>query len=173
MDTYKEQNVKKAVTTNDTIRKFSLILSAISLSGVLLLLSMMYFQQGFLLAIFLSGLMIYGAFYFLKDLQVEYEYLYTNGDLDVDKIMGQRKRKRLVTVEMLKVTKLEKYTDDVEFDDEKTVVDASSNYDEQHWYMEFSSKKYGECYLVFTPNDEMLDVIIHGLPRIVRDNVKR
>lgn len=173
MDTYKEQNVRKAVTTNDTIRKFALILSAISLSGALLLISMMILSQYFLLAIVISIFLIYGAFYLLKDLQVEYEYLYTNGDLDIDKIMGQRKRKRLVTVEMLKVTKFEKYTDNVEFDEEKTVVDASSNYDEEHWYIEFSSKKYGECYLIFTPNEEMLDLIIHALPRTVRDSVKR
>lgn len=173
MDTYKEQNVKKAVTTNDTIRKFALILSSISISGILLLLTMMFLPQYFLVAIVASVFLVYGAFYLLKDLEVEYEYLYTNGDLDIDKIMGQRKRKRLVTIEMVRVTKLEKYTDDVEFDDDRTVVDASSNYDEQHWYMEFASKKYGDCCLIFTPNEEMLDMIIQGLPRSLRGTIEK
>lgn len=173
MDTYKEQNVKKAVTTTDTIRKYSLILASISISGILLWLSVAILPQYILFVVFVSVLLVYGAFYLLKDLEVEYEYLYTNGDLDIDKIMGQRKRKRLVTVEMLKVTKLEKYTESVQFDDEKTVVDASSGFEDEHWYMEFSSKKYGECYLIFTPNDEMLNLIISNLPRTLRDKVVR
>lgn len=173
MDTYKEQNVKKAVTSNDVIRKFALIIAGISVCGAILMLTGLVAPHFFLLGVMISGFIIYGVFYVLKDMDIEYEYLYTNGDLDIDKIMGQRKRKRLVTVEIHNVTAFGKYTDDVEFDDDRTIVDASTGFEEEHWYMAFTSKKYGDCYLIFTPNSDMLDVIIPDLPRAVRTEVNR
>lgn len=173
MDTYKEQLVKKAFTSNDLIRRTLLVIAAISLSGLLIVLALMIAPQFLLMGLFASGFLIYGAFYLGKDFQVEYEYLYTNGDLDVDKIMGQRRRKRLVSANMKSVTEFGKFTESVQFDDERTVVDASSGYEEEHWYMAFTSKKYGECYLIFTPNEEMLEILMDGIPKAVKANVKR
>ncbi|MBE6836517.1 MAG: hypothetical protein E7509_00760 [Ruminococcus sp.] len=173
MDTYKEQLVKKAYTTNDFLRKTMLVIMALSISGLLIVLAIIMAPQFMLMGMFASGFIIYGAFYFGKDLQIEYEYLYTNGDLDIDKIMGQRKRKRLVSANIKGVTEFARYSESVEFDDEKTIVDASSGFEEEHWYMAFTSKKYGECYLIFTPNEEMLELLIDNLPVAVRANVKR
>lgn len=41
---------------------------------------------------------IYGAYWLISGMSIEYEYILTNGEIDVDKIIAQRKRKRLVTV---------------------------------------------------------------------------
>lgn len=173
MDTYKEQLVKKAMTTNDHLRKVMLVIIALSLSGLLIVLAMMMAPQFLLMGLFASGFLIYGAFYFGKDIETEYEYLYTNGDMDIDKILGQRRRKRLVSGNIHTVTEFGRYTDDVVFDDEKTVVDASSGYEEEHWYLAFTSKHYGECYLIFTPNEDMLEILIDNLPKAVKAKVYR
>lgn len=173
MDTYKEQLVKKAVTSNDHLRKAMLFVMAISISAILITLAMMMAPQFLLMGLFASGFIVYGAFYFGKEIEVEYEYLYTNGDLDIDKILGQRRRKRLVSGNIKTVTEFGKYDDSIEFDQSKTVVDASSGFEEEHWYMAFSSKHYGECYLIFTPNEEMLDILINNVPKAIRVKIER
>ena len=44
-------------------------------------------------------LSIWAANKFIRLQNIEYEYIVTNGELDVDKIMGRSKRKRLVTAD--------------------------------------------------------------------------
>lgn len=173
MDVYKEQLVRKAFTTNDMIRKTAFLISAISVSGIIIVLAMMIAPQFLLMGIVASIGIVYGAFYLMKDLEIEYEYLYTNGDFDIDKVIGQRKRKRLISINIHTVTEMAKYTDDVELDETRTIVDASSGFEEEHWYIAFNHKSYGECYLIFTPNEDMLELVIDNIPKAVRADVIR
>lgn len=46
---------------------------------------------------FLAAAALYGGYYLTTKLDVEYEYIFTNGEIDVDKITAQRSRKRLIT----------------------------------------------------------------------------
>ena len=59
------------------------------------------------LVIFLVfALIVVGLFYIRVNIRVEYEYSFTNGELDVDKVVNNTKRKRLLTVDMRKIEKM-------------------------------------------------------------------
>ena len=38
-----------------------------------------------------------GSFFYKKNLYVEYEYDFTNGEIDIDRILEMKKRKRIIT----------------------------------------------------------------------------
>ena len=100
MDKFAEQLVKKQDSTKDTMKRACVIVLAVTITVVALVLVAM----GFALAIVLPVCAIWGAWYFLKMLNVEYEYSCTNGVLDIDKILGQSKRKQLLSVEVKNFT---------------------------------------------------------------------
>ncbi|MCM8711090.1 DUF6106 family protein [Clostridium sp. SYSU_GA19001] len=54
-----------------------------------------------LFAVFL--ILAIGAFFLKKSLYVEYEYVFTNGEIDIDKIVEMNKRKRVFTFDIKSV----------------------------------------------------------------------
>ena len=87
-DGYEEILVKKQPTAKDTLLKAGVIALAVIpiLAGVL-------FAIPFAIPIGLV-LGLVGYYFLLPMLDVEYEYLYVGGDIDVDKILSKRKRKK-------------------------------------------------------------------------------
>ena len=88
-DFYTEQLVKKRPDMKHLAIKVGLILIT-----VIAFLIVLVFPIGIILpilAIVLDVIMF-------RRLNVEYEYLYVNGDLDVDKIMSRAKRKRMFSM---------------------------------------------------------------------------
>ena len=88
-DYYTEQLVKKRPGRKDLAIKTGLIVLT-----VLTVLIVFIFPVGLILpilAIVLDVIMF-------RRLNVEYEYLYVNGDLDIDKIMNRAKRKRMFSM---------------------------------------------------------------------------
>ncbi len=53
---------------------------------------------------------IYGGVYLTKQMNVEYEYIFTNGEIDVDLITGKNSRKRLLTFNCKDIERIEKYS---------------------------------------------------------------
>ena len=68
----------------------------------------MVFSIGFLLVAF----MWYGAILLINTRSIEYEYIVTNSELDIDKVMSKKGRKHLITIDMKDVTCLARIDDD-------------------------------------------------------------
>ena len=93
MNNYHEQ----LVTTHKTA-KYNLANKAMYAIGVLGLLGIGGGLSGATFILGLVFLIITVGLYFLKkNYYVEYEYNFTNGDIDVDKIYEMKKRKRVIT----------------------------------------------------------------------------
>lgn len=79
----------------------------------------------------LTVIVLFAAYLGIKFQYVEYEYSFTNGELDIDKIMAKRKRKRVVETECRKIKVMAPYTAEYESEtrDYKVseVIDASSS----------------------------------------------
>ena len=84
-DYYTEQMVKKQTDMKDIVIKAVLVAATI----VSFLIIMMY-PIGLILPIVMIALDVF----MFGRLKVEYEYLFVNGDLDIDKIMNKSKRKK-------------------------------------------------------------------------------
>ena len=89
-DLYQEILVKKKASAKDTALKILVIAVTVLVlaAGVL-----------FLTPLLLVGLVLcFVDFYFLlPQFDLEYEYLYVNGDIDVDKIMSKSRRKKVAS----------------------------------------------------------------------------
>ena len=95
MDVFIEHLVKKRPTGADTAKKIGLVLAVVViLAACILFMPPQFLTLSFLI---LCGA-CYGAYWLISGMNIEYEYILTNGEIDVDKIIAQRKRKRLITV---------------------------------------------------------------------------
>ena len=94
-DLYIELLVKKKKTSTDTLLKALMIgVTVIFVLGGIL------FNPIILIPAIVMGVVDY---FKLPALDLEYEYLYVNGELDIDKIMSKQKRKRVGSYDMKKV----------------------------------------------------------------------
>lgn len=165
MDNYKEQLVKKGKDPSDTMKRLLVTLGGILVAAILVVLSIQ-FLGNFLVGLVLAGVALWGTYYIIGGFYTEYEYIFTNGDLDVDKIMGQRKRKRLITVELKTATVFDKAENAEEAN--RAIVDVSYRQSDCNYYIDFNHKDLGNARMIFTPNEEMIEIINHSLPRSVK-----
>ncbi len=166
MDNFCEQLVVKKETSGDKARRIGTMISGSLFTLCLVLIAIM--QLGTPL-IALLGLLLavgagYGTYFLVTTSYVEYEYTFTNGELDVDKIIAKKKRNSLLSVEVRSFADFGKYSDDLEESEDMTVVFATDNVVSKEYYADFDHKDYGKTRLVFVPDERMLDNIRKFLP---------
>ena len=171
MDTYLEFLVKQKYTFSKIIKVIGLFL----LAGILSFLSFFLavrnpFVMQFIVLIW--ALFFYGAWWISQKLCVEYEYIVTNDELDVDRITAKKTRKRMLTVSVKKFEKFgiaDKETiEEIKKENIKVVLDASSgSKNDTAYYAVFDNKQGGRMLLVFNPTGRMLDTFKLYNPRVV------
>lgn len=166
MDIYSEQLVRKK--SNDLAKK--LLLWAASFIVAFLLY---FFVLHFAPALNFMGLIgavciMYGGFFLSNNVGTEYEYIVTGSEIDIDKIIGERTRKRLLNADIKKFTAFGKYTDKANIPDCNVTVDAVYDDGEQIYYAVIDHDSYGRVLLLFNPNDETLDAVSKSLPAALR-----
>ncbi len=151
MDTYSEQLVKKTATSSDSMKKMLIIAGGVILTLVLIYLTFTV-SAFILLAV---ALVIYGIYWFMTGTNVEYEYIVTNGSIDIDKIISQRKRVTLLSIEAREITQFGEYEDQPC----DTTVYSAVGGDCKVMYADFKNSQYGEGRLIFAPDDKTLETI--------------
>ncbi len=169
MDVFMEQVVVKTPTGRDKMLEVLAKVSAFAFAFALCFASIAFFPYIAPLALFLGFGAVWLSFRLAKKLQIEYEYAFTNGELDVDKIIAKSKRKRLCSVHLNSVTAFGKWNDDMLVEADSTMVIASDNAPGAvEYYINFKYKDYGDTTLFISPNDKLLDMMIPFLPRDIR-----
>ena len=170
MDNFAEQLIKKNETASDKLKRIVLTIIGIIVTLMLLLLAAMQLQNGLVatIGIILSVVAAFGTFRIVQSSMIEYEYTFTNGELDVDKIIAKKKRSEMLTVNVRKFTAFGKYEDGMEETEDMTVVLVSDNIAEHEYYADFEHEDYGKTRLVFCPNEKMLSNIRKSLPAKLR-----
>lgn len=167
MDVYVEQ----LVTKNDksvAIKKIFVIAAVIIvciLIPVIFLSSdklMMWIPIGF----FLDIGAVFGGYKWLQSLRVEYEYLFTNGDLDIDKIIAKSSRKRITSLTITSLEEFGKYKG-AETNGDKKVLDLRGKTGDVY-FADYNSKDNGKMRILFTPDDRLIQAINPYLRRIHR-----
>ncbi|MBQ1433366.1 MAG: hypothetical protein IIZ09_09755 [Ruminococcus sp.] len=172
MDSFKEQIIKKQKTSRDSMMKTIYIIGTVVLASLVMLIGL---TMTFMLPIgfIIAALIIYGGYRLIQGLDLEYEYIFTNGELDVDKVIAAKSRKNLVTVNIGDTTDIGEFSG--EDSGSKTVVMASAcDSDRQDYFIDFKHSEYGDTRVIFTPDNDMLCAIKTYLPRQIRNklNVK-
>ncbi len=91
-DVYKEILIKKKKTSTDTLKTAGLILlvAAVAAAGILVVPVLLP----------VAVVLIFVVNFLIQNMKLEYEYLYVNGDMDIDKIMNQTRRKKAASFDI-------------------------------------------------------------------------
>jgi len=176
-DLYLEKIVKRAPTARDSLLKILiLVVTAVLCYGIMSLIyadpesPLAQYAQLFLM---LVVALIIGAYYLAIQLNVEHEYIVTNGEIDIDRIIAKRRRKRLCTIPPLDVEIMAPYTDEYKHYYDKngdfahTFDTTSSKYSQNRWLIVAATKKYGRVRVLFEPTDRMIEHMREYMPRKV------
>jgi len=122
-----------------------------------------------LFPIFFALTAFFGFRFFLQQ-SWEFEYAVTNGEIDIDRIMGRSTRKRILTVDCRNfdvfLPLIPENASEYQSKTIKTTVDAASSSDaEGRWFAIFQGKDGQRTLLIFEPDERMLNVINAALPR--------
>lgn len=107
MDSFLEYLMIKKNSKSDIFLKVGIVILAVILSLLIFVLfvSVAFLRTYAFLAVLFVG---YGAYVLLSRMSIEFEYIFTNGDLDIDIIRGRKSRKRLTSLKCKNIKNMEK-----------------------------------------------------------------
>lgn len=164
MDNIAEQLVVKHKSSKDILKAIG-----ISAASVLIASVMMFFAitTGFFSLVIPAILVLFGGVWLMGQTNVEYEYIITNNEMDIDKIIGRSKRKRMITVDLSQAEEFAPYppADSVSAD---VTVHASTGLEEDAFYLVTKHSAYGTVNLIFNPCKKIREAIAQELPHKLR-----
>lgn len=173
-DVFIEYMVKRKSTPQMLLAKCGIFLAALLLAVLALLFSGALGTFSILGAAAAVGA-VYGAYFLITSMNVEFEYSVTNGEIDVDKIISQRKRRRLVTVNCREAEAFGRYTP-AEHQNKSyntKILACADPASGDCWYITARIKDKGLVLVVLNANDRMLESIKTFLPRSVLQEAVR
>ncbi|MBQ4119415.1 MAG: hypothetical protein IJD45_03400 [Clostridia bacterium] len=167
MDTFFEQIVSIRKSGKKIAAVIAIWLLAVLLCGMVFLLSGIL---GGLMFLLIAGI-LYGAYKLSGTLNVEYEYIITNGTMDVDKIVNKQSRQRILSFDISKTTRMESYNDGLLAGaDSKNIVIACNRTDPNAYLLVYE-KNGKQMNLVFSPNEKMQSVVAKYLPKFISNSL--
>ena len=171
MDTFFEQIVSMKKDGKAIAAIIGIWLLAVVLAFLLFTIGMQFIGALSLLLVF--GL-FYGAFKLSTRFNIEYEYIVTNGTMDIDKIISKSSRKRVVSFELQTVSRLEKFTPaQLNNINPKEIVAACNLNDPEAYLMVSSKEGKGNIVLVFAPDERVRGAIIKFVPKFIANSAFR
>lgn len=173
MDSFAEQLVKREDTSSDKMKKYLIYGGGIFITIALVILAVLKMGSTVsIIMLLLAGGAGYLTYFLGTSTYVEYEYAFTNGELDIDKIIAKRKRVELISADVRKFTAFGKYSEDIDDSDDLTTVISSDNIASHEYYADFECDKYGKTRLIFAPDEKILEYIMDFLPYSVKRNMQ-
>ncbi len=161
MDTFNEQIVKIRPTAKTTALRMLVWVAAIAIS-TLLIVNFEYLRG---IIVLLEFVLFYGAWKLSQQFSIEYEYILTNGDLDIDKITAQSSRKRIFTIKCGEIEAVGKYQKGMQLHGKLYMC---CNESDDAYYIITRDKTEGTICLVFAPDEKLQSAIKLFLPRIIQ-----
>ena len=114
---------------------------------------------------------LFGAFKLSTLFNIEYEYIITNGTMDIDKIINKSSRKRMTSFELSGVSRLEKFNSHIlNTVDKKSLVVACNLDDPNAYYMVCEREGKGAVHVVFAPEDRLKGAIVKFIPKFIANS---
>jgi len=154
MDIFVERIVTKKKGLKEYLKALGIILIALLAAMVV---TVYFFPEGIVIIAYVA--IAYAAKFFIGNLNVEYEYSLTNGDLDIDKIINQRKRKPLFSttckdIEQMAKLSSSQYNESIA--KAPLIIKAVSSMDSPNVYFAVINSNGRKVTLYFEPDEKML-----------------
>lgn len=164
-DLYSEILIKRRTPLKEQIVKIMMLVVTVGM-GVLYLMTL---QWVFLIVCIA---MIVTDYFLIPEFNLEYEYLYVNGELDIDKIMSKVKRKRVCSLDLTKDLEIMAPLSSHALDSYKNkknmkVSDYSSGVESKGQYGLVMQGENGMFMAIIEPDDVMINDIKRIAPRKV------
>ncbi|MCL2016021.1 MAG: DUF6106 family protein [Defluviitaleaceae bacterium] len=160
-DVFKEQLIKKNPSTKDKLTRAGIILAVV----LVLVVSGFIIPQFAMFITFAAG---FGAWFLLGRLKKEYEYILTNGELDIDVIYNKANRKRMFTGN-IKDFEIMAHVEDNSHQNTLSVAqekkDYSSGLVSERSYIFLTNYNGKRQSIIIEPNDEILQEMSKLLTR--------
>ena len=164
MDNICEQIVQKARTSGDKAKIAAILILGALLAAAVVFLALISGLWFFIL--FAIGIMGLGV-WLAGNMNVEYEYILTNNEMDIDKVIGRRKRKRMITLDLSNAEEFAAYPSENDIKADVT-VHASSGLEKDAHYLVVNHSSYGKVNLIFNPNEKIREAIMQEIPNTLR-----
>lgn len=114
---------------------------------------------------------LFGAFKLSCLFNIEYEYIVTNGTMDIDKIVNKSSRKRVLSFELQTVARIERYNPALLNSVNSKELLVACNADDKNAYLMVSSTEgKGTNYLVFAPDERVRGAIVKFVPKFIANS---
>ena len=150
-DLYTELLVKKKKTPKDSLIKYGLIV-----------LTVLFALAGLLIHPYLwAGLIVFAIldYFIIPKTNLEYEYLFVNGEMDIDVIMSQSKRKRVFSFQVSDIdlmAPVNSHRMDYYNNNQKMkVYDFSSGYEDHKCFAAIMRHDNDTCRVLLEPDDTL------------------
>ncbi|MDE6031545.1 MAG: hypothetical protein K2G32_08000 [Oscillospiraceae bacterium] len=168
MDNYSEQLVAKQRGTGDIVKMAAISVGTIILATAFMFLAIFTAIFSFVLP---AVIILFVGVWMMGNQNIEYEYIITNGEMDIDKIIGKRKRKRMITLDLKSAEDFAPYPPEEDKSADAT-VHASNGLEQDAYYLLVNHSGYGMVKLIFNPNEKMREAITQELPNALRVKIK-
>lgn len=159
-DLYTELLVKKDRTAKDSLIKYGLIgATAVCAFGAL-----------FLHIIFLIGAIVFGIlwYFMVPKTDLEWEYLFVNGEMDIDMVMAKSKRKRAKSFDLREadlVAPLDSHRMDYYNNNKQMkVLDYSSGNPQHKRYAVITRLDNAACKIIIEPDNNLVELMKKSAP---------
>jgi len=160
-DVFNEQLVKKRPNAADTAAKAGLILGV----AVILFAAVSVVRD---FGIYIGAAAGIGAYFLIKRLNKEYEYIFTNGELDIDVIYSRSSRKRLFSGDVRNFEIMAHVSDAAharELSQVKETKKYHSGITGESTYAFIATYKGKRMKVIIEPDEKMLEAIETAIPK--------
>ena len=122
-------------------------------------------------SLLLAAGVLFGAYKLSVRFNVEYEYIVTNGTMDIDKIINKSSRKRILSFELATVSRIEKFNPaQISSVNAKELFITCNADDPTAYLMVSSTEGKGTSYLVFAPDERVRSAIVKFVPKFISNS---
>ncbi len=154
-DLFKEQLVKKEESKKDLFKRACIVSAACVLALIMFILFKGIPSTPLIIVIAI------GAVYLIGRTNIEFEYIYTNGTLDIDCIYNKSKRKNVFSAEVYDFEIMAHINDETHLNEYKNlpIKDFSSGGIYGNTYVFVTYFKGQKMRIIFEPNKEIVDAM--------------
>lgn len=162
IDALTEQLVRKNKDFKYYMNVLLIILAAIAIPATLIVFAFITGPAYLVyLAFFAAMFTVYGAWFFITSLKVDFEYAFLPSVMRIDRIIAKRRRKPVVKVDVKKFEDFFPYSDDrmSKYQFRRVYCAADKEFSEVNHVAVFHDDSKRLCAIVFTPNEEFITAI--------------
>ena len=114
-----------------------------------------------LVAFFVLLFCIYGAWFFISSLKVDFEYAFLSSTMRIDKVIAKRRRKKMVKLDVKRIEDFFPFSDEEmsKHSFNKIYHAEQKKNSGDNYVICFTTEEKGKCAAIFSPNDKFLAAI--------------